>query len=95
MKVFDIVVQYVIPLVIIGLLVGFIIYASVKKEGFDSGNCKCPSGSMLKNGGCFSCDNGYTLSTDYYHPHCVSNNPNDKGTPNYTRPPIYKSVNCN
>jgi hypothetical protein len=59
--------KYVFPIIIILLLISFIIYASVvKKEGF----CLCPSGSVLRNGGCYSCEAGFNLNSDYYNPYC-------------------------
>jgi len=59
--------KYVFPIITILLLISFIIYASVvKKEGF----CLCPSGSVLRNGGCYSCEAGFNLNSDYYNPYC-------------------------
>ena len=66
MKYMKVVNKYVFPIIIILLAIGFIIYASVKKEGF----CVCPSGSVLRNGGCYSCEAGFKLNNDYYNSHC-------------------------
>lgn len=83
--------KYVGPIVILILLFSFIIYAAVKENFAD---CKCPEGSMLKNGGCYTCEKGYRLSTDYYNSQCISENPNDYGTSKYTKVPLNKSVVC-
>jgi hypothetical protein len=59
--------KYIFPIIIILLLISFIIYASVvQKEGF----CLCPSGSVLRNGGCYTCEAGFNLNSDYYNPYC-------------------------
>jgi hypothetical protein len=84
-------IKYGMPIIIVILLLAFIIYASVN-EGFT--NCKCPDGSELKNGGCYICENGYKLSSDYYNPYCVSENKNDYGTGKYVKVAQYKSVVC-
>lgn len=69
MKYMKILNKYVFPIIIILLLIAFIIYASlVKKEGF----CLCPSGSVLRNGGCYSCEAGFNLNPDYYNPYCIN-----------------------
>ena len=85
--------KYILPTIIIVLLIAFIIYASITTEGF-ANNCYCPSGSQLKNGGCYSCESGYKLSTDYYNAYCISENPNDYGTGKYIKGANYKSVVC-
>jgi hypothetical protein len=85
--------EYILPIIVIVLLIAFLIYASVTSEGF-SNNCKCPAGSQLKNGGCYTCESGYKLSTDYYNSYCVSENPNDYGTGKYIKGAKYKSVTC-
>ena len=77
--------KYAMPAIIIILLLSFIIYASTK-EGF-SNNCTCPGGSELRNGGCYSCETGYTLSTDYYNVYCVNSEKSVK-------PAIVKNVAC-
>jgi len=75
--------KYVFPILIIILLIAFIIYASVKqKEGF----CVCPSGSVLRNGGCYSCEAGFKLNNDYYNAHCSNGEE--------VRPPIIMPVKC-
>lgn len=84
-------INYVGPIVIILLLIGFFIYSSVKESFSD---CTCPTGSMLRNGGCLTCESGYRLSTDYYNAHCVSTNPNDYGSGKYIKPAVVKSVKC-
>ena len=85
--------HYVFPIIIILLLLGFIIYASVKKEGFNN-FCACPSGTQLRNGGCLYCPEGYRLSTDYYNAHCVSENPNDYSSKRYIMPASTKNLEC-
>ena len=83
--------KYIGPTIIVLLLLGFIIYASVTEKFSD---CKCPKGSQLRNGGCLTCDSGYRLSTDYYNAHCVNLDPNTYGTRKYIKPAIVKSLNC-
>ena len=77
--------KYLFPIIIIILLIAFIIWASTMKEGFK--DCVCPSGSSLRNGGCYMCESGYTLNNDYYIPLCLSGS--------NTKPPIMKNVVCN
>lgn len=83
---------YVFPTIIIVLLIAFIIYASTT-ENFRN-HCVCPDGSELRNGGCYSCENGYKISKDYYNPYCVSENPKDYGSGKYITAAKYKSVSC-
>ena len=85
--------KYIFPIIIIGLITGFIIYAYVKKEGY-ADFCTCPQGSQLRNGGCLTCPSGYRLSTDYYNAHCVSENPNDYNGKKYIVGPITKKLEC-
>lgn len=73
---------YIFPVLIILLAIGFIIFASVKKEGF----CACASGSVLRNGGCYSCEAGYSITGDYYNAFCVNG---DK-----IKPAIVMPVKC-
>ena len=83
------IVKYVFPIIIIVLLIAFIIYASTV-ENFRN-HCVCPDGSELKNGGCYSCEKGYTLSKDYYNPYCVRDT---SGTGKYITAAIYKFISC-
>jgi hypothetical protein len=85
--------KYILPIIIVILLIAFIIYASTTSEGFLN-NCKCPDGSELKNGGCYTCESGYKLSTDYYNTYCISENPNDYNSGKYVKSATYKSVVC-
>ena len=87
--------KYLIPTVIFILLLAFFIWAVVleQKEGFKN-SCVCPSGSQLRNGGCYSCENGYKLTDDYYNVYCISENPNDLNTPKYIKSAKVKSVDC-
>jgi len=80
--------KYVGPIIILLLLISFFMSMYIK-EGFT--DCTCPSGSELKNGGCYSCEKGYKLSTDYYNSFCISESPN---CGNSIRPAIYKKMNC-
>jgi hypothetical protein len=83
MKYIKLINKYIFPIIIILLLIAFIIYASlVKEEGF----CMCPSGTALRNGGCYSCEAGFTLNSDYYNTHCT----NGKDI----RPAIITNVKC-
>jgi hypothetical protein len=84
--------KYVLPLLVLGLLLGFLIYGSVKQGFLDF--CVCPKGSQLRNGGCLTCPEGYRLSTDYYNSHCVSTNPNDYNTPKYITGVNIKKLDC-
>ena len=83
-----IIIQYVLPIIIIGLIIGVMIYISVKKEGF-SNLCACPKDTQLRNGGCLSCPKGYHLSNDYYNAHCISENSKNK-----IIGPIIKKLEC-
>jgi hypothetical protein len=74
--------KYVFPILIVLLAIAFIIYASVTKEGF----CNCASGSVLRNGGCYSCEAGFRLNNDYYNAHCTNGSE--------VRPPIIMPVKC-
>lgn len=86
--------KYVIPTVIFILLLAFFIWAvTLNKEGFKN-NCECPSGSNLRNGGCYSCENGYKLSDNYYNVFCASENPNDFNTPKYIKSAKQIKVDC-
>lgn len=87
--------KYVIPTVIFILLLAFFIWAVVlqQKEEFKN-NCDCENGSQLRNGGCYSCENGYKLSDDYYNVYCVSENPNDLHTPKYIKSAKVKKPVC-
>ena len=85
--------RYIFPILIILLLIGFIIYASVKREGY-ADFCACPKGTQLRNGGCLYCPEGYRLSTDYYNAHCVSENPNDYSSKRYILGPSIKKLEC-
>ena len=63
--------KYVFPILIFSSILGLLIYAfTYKKEGFE--DCSCPDNTILKNGGCYSCDNEYKLNDDYYNPHCIA-----------------------
>jgi len=84
MKITKAISKYIGPVIILLLLAGFLIYASIE-EGFT--DCNCPSGSELRNGGCYSCEEGYKLSTDYYNSFCVNESGVIKGA-------IYKKINC-
>lgn len=88
MNVYKAINKYVGPIIILLLLISFLMYMSFK-EGFT--DCACPSGSELKNGGCYSCPSGYKLSTDYYNSHCVSETPNCGSA---IKPAIYKKISC-
>jgi len=92
MNIQKIVKKYVLPLLVVGALIGFIIYGSVKEKFNDF--CACPSNTMLRNGGCLSCPEGYTLTTDYYNSHCVSTNPNHYNSNKYMIGPIIKKLEC-
>lgn len=79
------IIKYAMPVIIIILLLAFIIYAATN-EGFADG-CVCPSGSELKNGGCYSCEPGYKLTTEYYNSFCVNSE-------NSTKPATIKKISC-
>lgn len=86
--------KYVIPVVIYILLFAFFAWAvSLQKEGFKN-NCECETGTHLKNGGCYLCENGYKLSDNYYNVFCVSENPNDLNTPKYIKSAKVKKPSC-
>jgi hypothetical protein len=94
MKLMKIINKYLFPIIIFILLLAFFIWAvTSEKEGFKNG-CKCDDGSELKNGGCYSCEPGYKLSTDYYNVKCISENPNDHNTPKHIKGAKKNSIIC-
>lgn len=80
--------HYIFPIIVVLLLLSFIIYASVKPEGFTNG-CACPSGTQLRNGGCLYCPDNYTLNNDYYNSRCISH-----ADPYKTIAPSSKKIEC-
>ena len=95
MNLLKIINKYIFPVIIFILLLAFFIWAVTlnNKEGF-SNNCECPTGSVLRNGGCYTCDNGYKLSDNYYNTYCISENPNDLHTPRYIKSAKIEKTNC-
>ena len=86
--------KYIFPVIIFILLLSFFIWAvTLKKEGF-ANNCECANGSVLRNGGCYKCDDGYKLSDDYYNTYCISENPNELHTPKYIRSAKIEKTKC-
>ena len=92
MNIQKIVKKYVLPLLVVSVLLGLLIYCSMK-QGFRD-FCVCPENTLLRNGGCLTCPKGYRLSTDYYNAHCVSENPKDYDTPKYIIGPEIKKLDC-
>jgi hypothetical protein len=84
MKIGKAISKYIGPVIILLLLVSLLIYASIQ-EGFT--DCACPAGSELRNGGCYSCEKTYKLSTDYYNSFCVNESGGIKAA-------IYKKISC-
>lgn len=68
-----------LPIVLVIVLV-FAMRSST--EGFFS----CPEGSQLRNGGCYSCEDGYYLNGDYYNAHCLKPDSSD------IKPPVIKNL---
>lgn len=86
--------KYILPVIIFILLLAFFIWAvTTSIEGFKN-SCDCPSNSELRNGGCYSCDEGYKLSKDYYNSYCISDNPNNINTPKYIKTAKLLKVEC-